>query len=170
MRIIGIGVAAFIIWCLVSSWLYNDKLLPVLRNPVTVLTTPESQTRLADSLMQLKASIPKDLLIYFEFNNSKFKPDPQFVSNLAPFKSWLNKYPDSKIVVTGHTDLVGTDYYNMQLGMKRARIVSGYVQSQGINASRILTESMGESKPIAGYITKEERAKNRRAEISLKMQ
>ena len=170
MRIIGIGVTAFIIWCIVSAWLYNDKLLPVVRNPVPVLAAPDSQARVADSLMQLKASMPKDLLIYFEFNNSKFKPDPQFVSNLAPFKSWLNKYPGSKLVVTGHTDLVGDDNYNMQLGLKRARIVTGLIQGQGISASRILTESMGESKPIAGYITKEDRAKSRRTEISIKMQ
>ena len=170
MRIIGIGVAAFIIWCLVSSWLYNDKLLPVLRNPVTVLTTPESQTRLADSLAQLKASMPKDLLIYFEFNDSKFKPDPQMEISLAPFKAWLGKYPGSKLVVTGHTDMIGAEDFNMKLGLKRARIVADYVQNQGINAGRILTESMGESKPVAGYITKEERAKNRRTEISIKMQ
>ena len=170
MRIIVIGVVAFVIWCVVSAWLYNDKLLPVLRRPVPVLTTPESQTNVADSLMKLKASMPKDLLIYFEFNDAKFKPDPQTGNSVAPFKAWLDKYPGSALSVTGHTDLVGTPDYNRELGLKRAQVVTEYLKSQGINATRILTESMGETKPIGGYITTEERAKNRRTEITIKMQ
>ena len=170
MRIIIIGVVAFVIWCFVSAWLYNDKLLPVLRNPVAVVTTPESQTNVADSLMKLKASMPKDLLIYFEFNDAKFKPDPQTGSSIAPFKAWLDKYPASMLSVSGHTDLVGTPDFNRELGMKRARVVTDYLVSQGINASRIKTESMGETKPAAGYITSEERAKNRRTEITIKLQ
>jgi outer membrane protein OmpA-like peptidoglycan-associated protein len=170
MRIIVIGVVAFVIWCFVSAWLYNDKLLPVLRKPVPVLTTPESQTNVADSLMKLKASMPKDLLIYFEFNDAKFKPDPQTGSSIAPFKAWLDKYPASMLSVSGHTDLVGTPDYNRELGMKRARVVTEYLVSQGINASRIQTESMGETKPAAGYITSDERAKNRRTEITIKLQ
>ena len=170
MRIIIIGVVAFVIWCFVSAWLYNDKLLPVLRKPVAVVTTPESQTNVADSLMKLKASMPKDLLIYFEFNDAKFKPDPQTGSSIAPFKAWLDKYPASMLSVSGHTDLVGTPDFNRELGMKRARVVTDYIVSQGINASRIKTESMGETKPAAGYITSEERAKNRRTEITIKLQ
>ena len=170
MRIIVIGVVAFVIWCFVSAWLYNDKLLPVLRKPVAVVTTPESKTNVADSLMKLKALMPKDLLIYFEFNDSKFKPDPQTGSSIAPFKAWLDKYPTSVLSVSGHTDLVGTPEYNRELGMKRARVVTDYLVSQGINANRIKTESMGETSPATGYITSEERAKNRRTEITIKLQ
>ena len=170
MRIIVIGVVAFVIWCFVSAWLYNDKLLPVLRKPAPVLTTPESQTNVADSLAKLRASMPKDLLIYFEFNEAKFKPDPQTANNIVPFKAWLDKYPGSMLLVTGHTDLVGTPEYNMELGMRRAQVVTEYLKSQGIPANRIQTESMGETKPIAGYITPDGRAKNRRTEITIKIQ
>jgi outer membrane protein OmpA-like peptidoglycan-associated protein len=170
MRIIGIGVLAFVIWCIFSAWIYNDKLLPVLRKPGPVLTTPDNEARVADSLMKLKASMPADLLVYFDFDKSKFKADPQLGSSIAPFKAWLDKYPGSRLVVTGHTDLIGTNEYNMQLGRERARIVTNYIQTLGINAGRILTESKGETQPIAGYITKENRAKNRRTEITIKMQ
>ena len=170
MRIIVTGLVAFVIWCFVSAWLYNDKLLPVLRKPVSVQTTPESQTNVADSLARLKASMPEDLLIYFEFNEAKFKPDPLTGNSIAPFKTWLDKYPGSMLSVTGHTDLVGTPEYNMELGMKRAQVVTDYLKSQGIPASRIMTESMGETKPVSGYITQEQRAKNRRTEITIKIQ
>ena len=86
------------------------------------------------------------------------------------FRAWLDKYPDSKLLITGHTDLVGTNEYNMQLGLERAQIVSGYIQTLGINSNRIIVESGGETQPIAGYITEENRAKNRRTEITIKMQ
>jgi outer membrane protein OmpA-like peptidoglycan-associated protein len=170
MRIIITGVIAFVIWCFISAWLYNDKLLPVFQKPVPVLTTPENQTNEADSLMKLKASMPKDLLIYFEFNDAKFKPDPQYEKSIADFKAWLNKYPGSMISVTGLTDLVGTPEYNQELGLKRAHVVGKYLEAQGITTDRILTESLGESKAAENYITKEGRAKSRRAEITIKMQ
>jgi len=170
MRIIGLGVLAFVIWSVFSAWIFNDKLLPVFRKNTPMATAPDIETRVADSLAQLKASMPKDLLIYFDFDRSKLKGDSQLGNVLAPFRTWLDKYPGSKLLITGHTDLVGTHEYNMQLGMERARIVARQIQTLGINSNRILVESGGETQPIAGYITEENRAKNRRTEITIKMQ
>jgi OOP family OmpA-OmpF porin len=169
MRILITGFIVFIIWCVFSAWIYNDHLLPELRKPAPVVTVPDASAREADSLMKLKAMMPKELTIYFEFNDAKFKADPQYDNSIAEFKAWLDKYPGSKLSVTGHTDLVGTPEYNQELGMKRAEIVSQYLVSKGIDAAKIITESLGESKPAAGYITKEERAKNRRTEITIKL-
>jgi outer membrane protein OmpA-like peptidoglycan-associated protein len=169
MRILISGFVVFVIWCFISSWLYNDILLPVIKKPVPVLTIPDKQTNEADSLMKLKAMMPRDLLIYFEFNDSKFKPDPQFETRIADFKAWLDKYPVSMLSVKGHTDLVGTEDFNMALGQKRAEIVAKSLAVMGINSNRIIPESMGESEPAAGYITKEGRALNRRTVISIKL-
>jgi OOP family OmpA-OmpF porin len=170
MRILITGFVIFLIWCFISAWLYNDKLLPAMKKPVPVQTIPESQTNVADSLMKIKATMPKDLLIYFEFNDAKFKPDPQTDKRVDEFKAWLDKYPASMLSVTGHTDLVGTLEYNQKLGLKRAQIVGKYLEEKGINLGRIITESLGETKPAADYLTEEGRAKNRRTEISIKMQ
>jgi outer membrane protein OmpA-like peptidoglycan-associated protein len=169
MRILVTGVVLFVIWCFISAWLYNDHLLPAMKKPVPVQTIPDSQTNAADSLMKLKASMPKDLLIYFEFNDAKFKPDPQTDKSVAEFKAWLDKYPGSMLSVTGHTDLVGTPDYNYALALKRAMIIGKYLEGQGINAGKMVTESKGETQPAADYLTKEGRAKNRRTEISIKM-
>jgi OOP family OmpA-OmpF porin len=169
MRILITGFIAFVIWCVFSAWLYNDHLLPALRKPAVVVTVPDAAAREADSLMKLKAMMPEELTIYFEFNDAKFKADPQYDNSIAEFKAWLDKYPGSKLSVTGHTDLVGTPDFNQELGLKRAEIVSKYLAGKGIDAGKIITESMGESKPAAGYITKEERAKNRRTEITIKL-
>jgi len=169
MRILITGFVVFVIWCFISSWLYNDILLPVIKRPVPVLAIPDNQTNEADSLMKLKAMMPKDLQIYFEFNDSKFKPDPQFETAIADFKAWLEKYPGSMLSVKGHTDLVGTPEFNQALGQKRAEIVANHITGMGINSGRLIPESMGESEPVAGYITKEGRALNRRTVISIKM-
>jgi len=159
-----------VIWCFVSAWLYNDKLLPMMKKPLPIQTIQESQTNQADSLLKLKASMPKNLPIYFEFDNAKFNPDPQTDQNIVPFKAWLGKYPASMLSVIGHTDLVGTFDYNLKLGLKRAQAVEKYLENQGINAGRMITDSKGETEPAADYLTEEGRAKNRRTEISIKMQ
>jgi outer membrane protein OmpA-like peptidoglycan-associated protein len=170
MRILITGFVLFVIWCFISAWLYNDKLLPAFKKPVTVLTIPESPTKEADSLMKLKASMPGNLQIYFEFNDARFKADQQTDNKIAGFKSWLDKYSGSMLSVTGNTDLVGTVEYNNALGMKRALTVQKYLVDRGINKDRIITESLGKSNPAADYLTKEGRAKNRRTEISIKSQ
>jgi len=97
-------------------------------------------------------------------------PDPQTDNLIGEFKTWLDKYSGSMLSVTGNTDLVGSDEYNKTLGIKRALAVGKYLEDKGINSGRIIMESLGESKPVADYLTAEGRAKNRRTEISIKMQ
>jgi OOP family OmpA-OmpF porin len=170
MRILITGFVVFVIWCFVSAWLYNDILLPVLKQPVPVQTIPQPDNTVADSLAKIKAMIPKDLTIYFEFNNAKLKTDPQIENRLVEFKAWLDKYPGSMLLITGHSDLVGTTEYNIALGMKRAVAVGKYAEKSGVAPGRILIESNGETMPAADYITSEGRAKNRRTELTIKRQ
>lgn len=170
MRILVTGFVLFVVWCFVSAWLYNDKLLPLMTRPVAIQTNSVPQKNEADSLMKLKASMPVNLKIYFEFDDIKFKPDPQTNNSIMPFKAWLDKYPAAMLSVTGHTDLTGTAEYNLKLGLLRAQIVEKYLEHQGINAGRMVTESKGETESIVDYITEEGRAKHRKTEISIKMQ
>jgi outer membrane protein OmpA-like peptidoglycan-associated protein len=170
MRILITGFVVFVIWCVISAWLYNDILLPAMNPPVPVQTIPNSMTREADSLAKLKAMMPMDLMIYFEFNDSKFKSDPRYDSRVAEFKAWLDKYPGSMLSVTGHSDLVGTAEFNQDLGLRRAVIVGKYLETRGILPPRMMIESKGEDQPVGDYLTADGRAKNRRTQISIKMQ
>jgi outer membrane protein OmpA-like peptidoglycan-associated protein len=168
MRILIIGFIVFVIWSFFSTWLYVNKILPAMKRPVAVQTIPEPQTNAADSLAQLYALMPKNLMIYFEFDKVKFKTDPQTDFSIAEFKSWLNKYPVSILSVTGHTDLVGTPDYNQTLGLRRAKMIQKYLEEKGIPSTRIITGSKGEDQPLGDYLTEEGREKNRRVEISIK--
>jgi OOP family OmpA-OmpF porin len=145
-------------------------LLPVMKKSVPIQTIPVTLTNEADSLMKLKASMPEKLLIYFEFNGTKFEPDVQIENSLTTLKAWLSKYQGSMLNVTGHTDLIGTIEYNYNLGLKRAEVVEKYLENKGINASSMIIESKGKTEPAADNITDSGRAKNRRTEISIKMQ
>jgi OmpA-OmpF porin, OOP family len=168
MRILVTGITVFVIWSFFSVWLYVDVLRHAASQQFTETADPQSQITAADSLSKLNAMMPPDVTIYYEFDEVNFTPDPQLETNLAQFKSWLDKYPGSLLSVTGHTDLVGEQIYNRDLGLERARIVQKYLERKGFPASRINAVSKGEDEPAAGYITPEDRAKNRRSVISIK--
>ena len=168
MRILIIGFVVFVIWSFFSTWLYVDVLRHAAKAPVAVQTNPEPTNTVADSLAKIYALMPKDFTIHFDFDKAKFNPDPQLESSLTEFKSWLDKYPESVLLVTGHTDLVGTQEYNQELGLRRAQVVQKYIEAKGIPPDRMIVSSKGEDQPVAGYILPEDRAKNRRTEISIK--
>ena len=172
MRIHIAGFVLFVIWCFISAWLYNDKILPGMKKsaPIQIHTIPKTLTNEADSLLKLKASMPGNLLIYFDFDKSNFKSDVQIENSITILKAWLGKYQGSILNVTGHTDLVGTIEYNYNLGLKRAEVVEKYLENKGINASSMIIESKGKTEPAADNINDAGRAKNRRTEISIKMQ
>jgi outer membrane protein OmpA-like peptidoglycan-associated protein len=168
MRIIFTGSVIFVIWAFFSTWLFVDVLKPALKKPVPEVTVPTTTDAVADSLAKIYALMPKDLVIWHDFDKARFIPDPEIESRLAEFKSWLDNHPEAVLIVTGHTDLVGTPEYNQELGLERARGAMEYLKGKGFPESRITVMSMGELEPSAGYITAEERAKNRRTVISIK--
>jgi outer membrane protein OmpA-like peptidoglycan-associated protein len=168
MRILTIGAVVFAIWTFFSTWLFVDVLKPALKKPVEITAVPETTNNVADSLAKIYALMPKDLVIWHAFDKAGLITDPQIETSLAEFKSWLDKYPESMLLVTGYTDLVGTPEYNKALGLERAQAAQQFLEAKGFPASRMVVSSKGEEEPVAGYITADERAKNRRTVISIK--
>ena len=72
---------------------------------------------------------------------------------------------DEALTIVGHTDGIGSQDYNLGLGLRRADSVADYLISRGIPADRLDTETMGKVEPVATNETDEGRAKNRRVEI-----
>jgi OOP family OmpA-OmpF porin len=73
-----------------------------------------------------------------------------------------------KVVVTGHTDNVGSEEVNMKYGKDRAEVLKALMVKRGAPAANITTVSKGESEPIVENDTEEHRYMNRRAVITLK--
>jgi OOP family OmpA-OmpF porin len=79
----------------------------------------------------------------------------------------LSRYPQAKVMITGYTDSRGSEMYNQQLSERRAKSVSQFLISKGIEAERVSAKGMGEANPVASNDTKEGREKNRRVEIEI---
>jgi len=69
------------------------------------------------------------------------------------------------ILVTGHTDGVGSQDFNVKLSDRRAQAVQAYLIEKGVKPEKIRTEGKGKLFPVASNKSPEGRAQNRRAEI-----
>ncbi len=93
--------------------------------------------------------------------NSSFYPVLNSVAKV------LNKYSNSTVMVSGHTDSTGSAEYNLNLSRERATSVASYLQGQGVKSSRFEVLGLGSSNPIASNDTAVGRAQNRRVEIKI---
>ncbi|WP_108869146.1 OmpA family protein [Aquimarina aquimarini] len=103
--------------------------------------------------------------VYFDTNKSAINAKSK--ANLNKLAGIFKEYPDTNIVVEGHTDNTGNDSYNMTLSQKRANAVTNYLVSQGISKNRLTTYAHGETLPKYDNATPEGRAKNRRVELGI---
>ncbi|HST06903.1 MAG TPA: OmpA family protein, partial [Gemmatimonadaceae bacterium] len=92
---------------------------------------------------------------------------PDGRANLQQLASSLEKYPNSDILIVGHTDSVGTDAYNMDLSQRRAMAASSLLQTLGVPAERLHAVGKGETEPIQPNDTDAGRAQNRRVEVAI---
>ena len=83
-------------------------------------------------------------------------------SNLNKLVAFLNKYPERKVQIEGHTDNVGSENSNQDLSQRRADSVRSYLMQQGIGADRLVAAGKGESQPIADNASDSGRQQNRR--------
>ncbi|MEO1537797.1 MAG: OmpA family protein [Pseudomonadota bacterium] len=93
--------------------------------------------------------------------------NPNLQSDLFVLAENLNKYPDSIVTVTGHTDNTGSAGYNQDLSERRASSVVSVLRSGGVASSRLRIVGAGENRPIATNQTAEGRAQNRRVDITI---
>ncbi len=103
--------------------------------------------------------------IQFEFNSSVLKTSSY--ATLEKIASQIKKYGSTKFLLSGNSSAEGTENRNMMLSIDRANAVKAYLVNNGIAANRLITEGLGESKPVANNSTEEGRVLNRRVEIAI---
>ncbi len=106
-------------------------------------------------------------LIYFPFNSTE-KLDNQNINNYLKDVAEVLQTNDEKVYLTGHTDNSGDAATNHELGLGRANAIRDVLIGYGLDASRIIVDSKGETVPIDTNETEEGRAKNRRVELIIK--
>lgn len=79
----------------------------------------------------------------------------------------LQKHPEYKASLEGHTDSQGDDAMNLDLSKRRAATAAAYITSHGISSSRVTSTGFGETQPVADNGTAAGRAENRRVEVRI---
>jgi outer membrane protein OmpA-like peptidoglycan-associated protein len=106
-----------------------------------------------------------DSSLMFEINSADLNDG--YRGDLAAAATVLNKYPDTNILIEGHTDDTGTDAINDPLSEQRAKAVSAFLVAEGVSPERLTEEWYGSRRPRYPNDTPENQAKNRRVEMAI---
>lgn len=102
--------------------------------------------------------------IFFDFNDYKLKNESK--KELSKIVTFLRENPSLIVEISGHTDNIGSQEYNIELSEKRAKAIADFL-SQQIEYKRLNHKGYGSEKPIDDNDTEEGRAKNRRSELKI---
>ena len=95
--------------------------------------------------------MPEYSLLFFDFNKTDLGLTEEGI--LDKVAKDIIKFNPRKVIVSGHTDLIGSYDYNMQLATKRGQVAANYlVNRHGINAEIIDVKAYGENKPAWTYL------------------
>ncbi|CAN5345900.1 hypothetical protein BH23BAC1_BH23BAC1_44750 [soil metagenome] len=108
-----------------------------------------------------KAIVLKHIL----FDQGKFDLKEDSYEELNKLLKTLEKNPEIKIEIAGHTDNRGDIKLNQMLSRNRAKVIANYLLDHGIKENRLKITGYGSSKPVAPNDTEENRKKNRRVEF-----
>ncbi|WP_296705270.1 OmpA family protein [Algoriphagus sp.] len=103
--------------------------------------------------------------IFFDFD--KFELKTESMSSLKRLLKFLQENPNVNILITGHTDNVGSPGYNQQLSLQRAKSVQEYLVNEGMHPGRVLVEGKGDKEPVVPNSSSENQALNRRITVKV---
>lgn len=135
------------------------KQLPPDPGPVTTETGQAGPT--PGSQADFVAFTQGDDTIYFD--TDRYNVDSVDAAALQKQAQWLQRYPQKRATLEGHSDERGTRDYNLALGERRANAAKNYLVGLGIDPSRLNTISYGKERPVALGSDESAWARNRRA-------
>lgn len=141
---------------------------PVVEEQVRPIDTSDNTSfNEADLDAEFKKKVQENLrTLYFDYNSYVLKQES--VDKLGIAASFLNEYPDLRVLIEGHCDERGSSEYNMGLGENRARAIKDYLTNYGISSIRIETTSWGKERPVSyGCADEACHSQNRRAEYKV---
>jgi outer membrane protein OmpA-like peptidoglycan-associated protein len=103
--------------------------------------------------------------LMFDINKYDLRPASQ--ENLTKLAAILNKYPDTNVLIEGHTDSTGTREINMPLSENRAKAVAHFLATQNVLSARFTVHGYGPDQPIGDNATVDGRQMNRRVDLAI---
>ena len=98
----------------------------------------------------------------FDFDKAILKPEGQAVLDREIVSRIKEVQKLELVLVTGHTDRLGSQQYNQKLSERRAAAVAAYLAAKGVAKDKIETLGMGKTQPVPGVVCEQ---KNRKALI-----
>lgn len=156
--------------CATRQWV-REQMLPLDQR----LTTTERRLDETDAKVNEALARFDNLRMERQFvlnlkGGSEFSPGSAVLTEdgqrvVSGFLNDLGSTDGLVFLVAGHTDSVGSEERNYELGQKRAGSVARYLIKQGIDPFRVTSTSYGEDNPVADNTTKDGKRQNRRIEI-----
>ena len=103
--------------------------------------------------------------LLYDFDSDRVRAEAG--TNLRNLAASLQEYPDTDLLIVGHTDSDGSSDYNDGLSGRRARAAADYLEARGVERRRLRTAGRGESEPVATNDTDAGRSRNRRVEVAI---
>jgi outer membrane protein OmpA-like peptidoglycan-associated protein len=103
--------------------------------------------------------------ILFDTNSATLRAASE--TDITKMAAILQKYPDTNVLVEGHTDNSGSDAINQPLSERRAQAVATSTIAKGVSSSRVTTQGYGSTQPIGDNSSVEGKQANRRVEIAI---
>lgn len=166
----GVVLLVQIAGCATRQWV-QEQLVPLDQR----LTTTERRLEETDAKANEALARFGNLRMERQFvlnlkGGSEFAPGSAVLTEdgqraVSGFLSDLGSTDDLVFLVAGHTDSVGSEEHNYELGQKRAGSVARYLIRRGIDPFRVTSTSYGEDNPVADNSTRDGKRQNRRIEI-----
>ncbi len=102
----------------------------------------------------------------FDFDKAVLKPEGKTAIDTEVLSKLANVSKLELVLVTGHTDRIGTQAYNQKLSERRADAVRNYLVSKGVAKDKIETLGMGKTQPVPGVVCNQPYPKERKALIA----
>lgn len=103
--------------------------------------------------------------LLFDFDSDRVRAEA--AQNLRNLAASLDKYPNTDLLIVGHTDADGPDSYNWDLSERRASSAASYLATQGVARARLRTTGRGETEPVATNDSEAGKQQNRRVEVAI---
>ena len=152
-----------------NSALYVAKQTVTKPATTTPSAAPSQAPAVAPAVEPGSQIIKPELLRIVYFDTDKYSLNKvETAKVLAEVEAFAKRYPDVQIYLTGHTDSVLDEAYNLALSKRRVQAVLDWLKNQGISEDRISTAFYGKSAPATSNDNESGRAGNRRVEILVK--
>ena len=103
--------------------------------------------------------------LLYDFDSDRVRGDAS--TNLRNLAASLDEYPNTDLLIVGHTDSDGPGDYNEDLSSRRARAAADYLESHGVARRRLRTAGRGEREPVSSNDSEVGRERNRRVEVAI---